>query len=239
MRVLVIIPTYNEVENIHTVLDRTHEAVPDAEILVVDDASPDGTADAVDERGRDDEHVLRRAGKLGLGTAYLEGFAWGMIRGFDALVEMDADLSHDPAALPSLLAEADAHGLVIGSRYVPGGSIPNWAWHRRALSRWGNRYAGLVLGLGVRDATAGFRVYRATTLDALNLDGIRADGYGFQVEMTYRVRDLGHDIAEVPIAFSDRTRGESKMSMRIVVEAMLLVTLWGVRDRLRLGRPRH
>ena len=234
MRALVVIPTYNEAENIDEVVSRARAAVPDAHVLVVDDNSPDGTAAIVEGLGDDRVHLLRRPRKGGLGAAYRAGFAWGASEGFDVMVEMDADLSHDPAALPTLLAGIDGGAdLVIGSRYVPGGSIPDWAWHRKALSRWGNRYAGTMLGLGVADATAGYRAYRATMLERLDLASIRADGYGFQIEMTYRTAGAGGTIVEVPISFTDRTRGTSKMSSRIIVEALVLVTRWGFADRLR------
>ena len=236
LTVLVVIPTYNEAENIGDVVAQVRAAVPQAHILVVDDNSPDGTAELVEAlmAGDDHVHLLRRPGKAGLGAAYRAGFGWGRERGFDVMVEMDADLSHDPAALPSLLRGIDEGAdLVIGSRYVPGGSIPDWAWHRKALSRWGNRYAGTMLRLGVADATAGYRAYRATMLDRLDLSSIRADGYGFQIEMTYRTAEAGGTIVEVPISFTDRTRGTSKMSSRIIVEALALVTRWGVADRLR------
>jgi glycosyltransferase involved in cell wall biosynthesis len=238
MRALVVLPTYNEASNIAEVLRRVREAVPDAGILVVDDASPDGTAGVVEEQAPviDDVRVLRRPGKSGLGSAYRDGFTVGLNEGADILVEMDSDLSHDPGDLPSLLA-AIAHGadLAIGSRYVPGGRIPNWSWHRKMLSRWGNRYAAGVLGLAVNDSTSGFRAYRATALKAIDLSEVRADGYGFQIEMTYRLVRCGGRVVEVPIAFVDRLRGTSKMSNRIVVEALVLVTRWAVRDRL-LGR---
>ena len=232
---LVVIPTYNEAENIGDVIARVRAAVPPAHILVVDDSSPDGTAELVAAMAAADPHVhlLSRPGKAGLGAAYRAGFAWGRDEGFEVMVEMDADLSHDPAALPTLLAAVeDGADLAIGSRYVPGGSIPDWAWHRKALSRWGNRYAGAMLRLGVADATAGYRAYRTTMLERLDLSSIRADGYGFQIEMTYRTAEAGGQIVEVPIAFTDRTRGTSKMSGRIIVEAMLLVTRWGIADRL-------
>jgi dolichol-phosphate mannosyltransferase len=240
VRVLVCIPTYQEAENIATILRRVRASVPSADILVIDDGSPDGTADLAqalgDELGQID--VLRRARKSGLGNSYRAGFAIGLERGYDAMVEIDADLSHDPAALPSLLhAVEDGADLAIGSRYVPGGHIPEWSWHRKALSRWGNRYAGAVLGVGVRDTTAGYRVYRADMLRVMDLDTVRADGYGFQIEMTYRVAQRGGRIVEVPIDFVDRTLGTSKMSSNIVFEAMMLVTWWGIRDRLL--RRRH
>jgi dolichol-phosphate mannosyltransferase len=232
---LVVLPTFNEAENIVDVLTRVRTCLPDAEVLVVDDASPDGTADLAEKVGAElgGIEVLRREGKSGLGSAYRAGFRWGLARSAEILIEMDSDLSHDPAALPSLVAAVE-HGadLAIGSRYVPGGSIPNWALHRRLLSRWGNRYASFVLGLAVRDATSGFRAYRATVIGQLDLDRIHADGYGFQVEMAYKVARLGGRVVEVPISFVDRVRGTSKMSGRIVVEALVLVTGWAVRDRL-------
>jgi dolichol-phosphate mannosyltransferase len=241
VRPLVVLPTYNEALNIAEVLEKVRAAVPHAQILVVDDGSPDGTADLAEELGRElgNVSVLRRAAKSGLGSAYRAGFREGLARELDVMIEMDSDLSHDPAALPSLLAAIDdGADLVIGSRYVPGGTIPNWRLHRRLLSRWGNRYAGFVLGLPVRDSTAGYRAYRASALQKVDLDAIRADGYGFQIEMAYAVQRSGGRIVEVPISFKDRVRGTSKMSSRIVVEALGLVTWWGIRDRLlRRGKP--
>jgi dolichol-phosphate mannosyltransferase len=231
MRVLVVVPTYNEADNIVQLLERVHKAVPDAAMLVVDDGSPDGTPDlveaAADRLG--EVHVLRRSAKSGLGSAYRAGFRWGLERGYDALVEIDADFSHDPDALPDLLAPIEeGHEVAIGSRYVPGGSIPNWSWHRHLLSWGGNRYASIVLGLGVADSTAGYRVYAASVLRRLDLDRIRAEGYGFQIEMTFRAKQSGASIVEVPIRFVDRVAGESKMSSAIVVEALGLVTWWGL-----------
>ena len=241
MRPLVVLPTYNEALNIEEVIEKVRAAVPHAQILVVDDGSPDGTADLAEELGRElgNVSVLRRSGKAGLGSAYRAGFREGLARDRDVMIEMDSDLQHDPAALPSLLAAIDdGADLVIGSRYVAGGTIPDWALHRRLLSRWGNRYAGFVLGLPVRDVTAGFRAYRATALEKIDLDAVKADGYGFQIEMAYAVKRTGGRIVEVPISFSDRVRGTSKMSSRIVVEALGLVTWWGIRDRLlRRGEP--
>ncbi|HTN81865.1 MAG TPA: polyprenol monophosphomannose synthase [Acidimicrobiales bacterium] len=240
MRPLVVLPTYNEALNIEEVLGKVRAAVPDAQILVVDDGSPDGTADLAEELGRElgNVSVLRRPAKAGLGSAYRAGFREGIARGLDVMIEMDSDLSHDPAALPALLAAIDdGADLVIGSRYVPGGTIPNWRLHRRLLSRWGNRYAGFVLALPVRDATAGYRAYRAEALSKIDLDAVKADGYGFQIEMAYAVRRNGGRIVEVPISFKDRVRGTSKMSGKIVVEALALVTWWGIRDRiLRRGQ---
>lgn len=240
-RPLVVLPTFQEAENIADVLGRIRAALPAATVVVVDDSSPDGTADLAVAAGRElgQVEVLRRPGKAGLGSAYRYGFAWGLERGFDALIEMDADLSHDPTVLPMLLAPLGAgYDLAIGSRYVPGGSTPKWKWYRLLLSKGGNRYAGLVLGLGVHDATAGFRAYRADLLGGLDLSTIRAEGYGFQIEMTYEARRAGARILEVPISFRDRVRGTSKMSGRIVVEALVLVTWWGLRDRV-LRRARH
>jgi len=231
MRPLVVIPTYNESENIERMLHRIHECLPQAGVLVVDDGSPDGTADLVTAVAAElpDVHLLARAAKSGLGSAYRAGFAWGLERGYDAFVEIDADFSHDPAALPSLIAPLEeGFDVSIGSRYVEGGSIPNWAWHRHLLSRGGNLYASGVLGLGVADATAGYRAYSAGILRRLDLGRVRAEGYGFQIEMTYRAKQHGAAITEVPISFVDREAGESKMSSFIVIEALGLVTWWGL-----------
>ena len=233
---LVVLPTYNEAKNIETVLRRVRAVVPSAHVLVVDDGSPDGTAELADEIARDvgGISVLRRPTRSGLGSAYRDGFRWGMARGYDVLVEMDADLSHDPGVLPLLLRGLDEGAdLVIGSRYVPGGVAADWPWLRRAISRIGCWYAHVMLRLPIRDATSGFRAYRAGALRVVDLDTVRANGYGFQVEMAYRVAGVGGDLREVPIEFRDRTAGTSKMSSRIVFEALWLVTRWGVRDRLR------
>jgi dolichol-phosphate mannosyltransferase len=226
-----VVPTYNEAENIATVLRRVKKALPEAGILVVDDGSPDGTAELVESLAQptDDIFVLRRDQKSGLGSAYRAGFAWGLARGYEACVEMDADLSHDPDALPDLIAPlSQGHEVSIGSRYVKGGSIPRWSWHRHLLSWGGNRYASALLGLGVADSTAGYRAYAASLLRRLDLDAIRAEGYGFQIEMTFRAKQSGASIVEVPICFVDRVAGESKMSSAIVVEALGLVTWWGL-----------
>ena len=238
-RVLVVLPTYNEIENVDEVLRRTRRALPGATVLVVDDGSPDGTAEHAEalDHTLGGIRVMRRAGKQGLGSAYRAGFRTGLDEGYAVMIEMDADMSHDPAVLPELLrAIDDGADLVIGSRYVKGGSIPEWPLLRRAISRIGCRYARLMLRVPVQDATSGFRAYRAATIAAIDLDAVRADGYGFQVEMAYRVHNQGGQIVEVPIEFRDRTLGRSKMSMRIVVEALWLVTRWGVRDRLRPTR---
>jgi glycosyltransferase involved in cell wall biosynthesis len=248
MRVLVVLPTYNEVENIDTVLRRIRAALPDGGVLVVDDGSPDGTADAAELLGKElgGIEVLRRRAKSGLGSAYRAGFAVGLEQGWDVLVEMDADLSHDPDALPGLVAPIGrGFDLVVGSRYIPGGSIPNWTWHRQLLSRGGNIYASALLGLKVTDSTSGFRAYRAQALKELDLAAIRAEGYGFQIEMVHQVREHGGRVTEVPIRFVDRTVGKSKMSMAIVVEALGLVTVWGAKRawqaarRVRLGPARQ
>ncbi|MCB0961707.1 MAG: polyprenol monophosphomannose synthase [Acidimicrobiales bacterium] len=242
MPALVVIPTYQEAENVADVLARVRASVPDAHVLVVDDGSPDGTADLAEARAAElgSIDVLRRSAKSGLGPSYRAGFAWGLERGHDVLIEMDADLSHDPTVLPELIATVTERGadLAIGSRYVPGGAVPGWPAHRRLLSQWGNRYVGMMLRMPVRDATAGFRAYRAEILTEIGLDQVRADGYGFQIEMAYEVSKAGGTIVEIPITFRDRIRGVSKMSPNIVGEALWLVTRWGVRDRTRRLR-RH
>ena len=242
MKIWVTVPTLDEVENVDALVHRIRAAVDDAHILIVDDASSDGTADKAEALGAElgGIEVLRRPRKMGLGSAYRAGHAIGMARGYDVMIQIDADLSHDPAALPSLLAAIE-HGadLAIGSRYVPGGAVPNWPKRRLWLSVWGNRYAAFVLGIPVRDSTAGYRAYRASILRAMDIESTHSTGYAFQIEMTYRAHNAGGRIDEVPIAFTDRVRGTSKMSGRIVVEAMTLVTLWGLRDRvLRRGRRR-
>jgi len=238
---LVVIPTYEEALNVTEVLTRVRGALPDAHILVVDDNSPDGTADLARATGAEvgQVEVLVREKKDGLGNAYRHGFRVGMDQGYDVLVQMDADLSHDPAALPSLLgALDDGAEAVIGSRYVPGGSVPHWPWHRRALSKWGNRYACFVLGMSVHDATAGYRAYRVDALKAIDVFSTRANGYGFQIETAYRISRSGRRLAEVPITFTDRVRGHSKMSIAVMSEELLLVTWWGIRDRARALRAR-
>jgi glycosyltransferase involved in cell wall biosynthesis len=239
LRTLVVIPTVDERENIVEVLERVRTAAPAADVLVVDGASRDGTAELAEATGErlGQVAVLRQHQRNGLGGAYRAGFAQGLQQGYQVFVEIDADLSHDPADLPALLrAVEDGARLAIGSRYVPGGATPDWPRSRRWLSIGGNRYANLALGLGVHDATAGYRAYRDSTIQDIDFLGTRADGYGFQVEMTYRVVGTGGGIVECPITFRDRTRGTSKMSSRIVVEAMLLVTGWALRDRV-LRRP--
>jgi glycosyltransferase involved in cell wall biosynthesis len=241
---VVVIPTYDEIANIDAVCRAVRVAAPDATILVVDDGSPDGTAagarDLAAELGAIE--VIERERKAGLGGAYRDGFAWALAHGADVVVQIDADLSHDPAVIPALVAIV-GHGadLAIGSRYVPGGLTENWPARRRWLSRWGNRYAAGVLGLAVNDATAGYRAYRAGALVDMGYESVRADGYGFQVEMTHRLVRIGGRIVEFPITFRERVGGESKMSGDIVGEALVLVArLWmedrrGRRQRRRQG----
>lgn len=241
-RVLVVIPTYDERENIPVALERLREHVPTADVLVVDDGSPDGTGELAEKIAADEAagadvrrtiSVLHRTGKLGLGTAYVAGFGWALERGYDVVVEMDADGSHRAQDLPRLLrATADAD-LVLGSRWVPGGSVVNWPVHRRILSVGGNTYTRLVLGIPLRDATGGFRAYRADLLRSLPLAQVASQGYCFQVDMAWRAVRSGATVVEVPITFVEREVGESKMSRAIVVEALLNVTRWGMRERSR------
>lgn len=239
VRSLVVTPTYQEGENIAEFLQRVRTAVPEADILVVDDSSPDGTAELARSIGSELGHieVHQRPAKTGLGAAYREGLAMGLERGYEIIVQMDADLSHDPSDLPKLLqAVEDGADMAIGSRYVPGGSVPHWPLYRRALSRYGNQYASVMLGMHIADATAGFRAYKADTLKAVDVGGTQAMGYGFQIELAYRVWRWGARIVEVPVIFPDRVRGISKMTWSIMVEELRLVTWWGVRDRVRSAR---
>ncbi|MDH2430535.1 polyprenol monophosphomannose synthase [Sphaerisporangium sp. TRM90804] len=245
-RVLVIVPTYNERENLPMIAGRLRAAVPEAHLLVADDNSPDGTGAVADELAAADDHihVLHRPGKQGLGTAYIAGFRWGLAEGFDVLVEMDADGSHRPEELPALLEALGAGAdLVIGSRWVPGGKLVNWPVQREFLSRGANTYARIILGVPVRDTTAGFRAYRASTLEKIGLDDVQSEGYCFQVDLTLRTARQGLRVAEVPITFVERTAGASKMNRAIVAEALWRVTVWGVtglprrlRTRLRTRR---
>jgi len=242
VRTLVVMPTYQEAGNIRDVLGRIRACAPDVDILVVDDSSPDGTAAlaraVADELGQID--VVVRPKKDGLGNAYRHGFGIGMERGYDRLAQIDADLSHDPAVLPTLLAGLDRGlDMMVGSRYIPGGSIPaEWPWHRRALSRWGNRYACWVLNIPIRDATGAFRAYRTDVLKAIDVQATRARGYGFQIETSYRISKRTDAIEEVPISFNDRVAGHSKLSLLVAVEELLLATGWGVRDVLLRRRKR-
>ncbi len=230
---LIVVPTYNEAVNLLRLLDAINEVAPGAHVLVVDDGSPDGTGDLADTRAAADSrvHALHREGKQGLGTAYIAGFRWALDRDYERVLEMDADFSHQPKYLPALLATSERFDMAVGSRYVPGGGTEGWPLRRRLLSRGGNLYSRLVLGLPYKDMTGGFRCFRASALRAIDLGGIEAVGYGFQVELLYRIHSAGLSIGETPIVFPDRTDGESKMSGAIVQEALLGV--W----RLRLGRP--
>jgi dolichol-phosphate mannosyltransferase len=233
-RVAVIIPTYNERENLELIVARLRSAVPAADILVADDNSPDGTGEIAGKLalGDDQVHVLHRPGKQGLGAAYLAGFGWALDRGYDAIVEMDADGSHDPAALPSVLAALEDADLVVGSRWVRGGMVRNWPKSRELLSRGGNAYARIMLGLSVHDATGGFRAYRAATLHDIELHSVTSQGYCFQIDLTLRAVRAGKKVVEVPIIFTERSRGSSKMSRAIVAEALWRVTQWGIASRL-------
>jgi dolichol-phosphate mannosyltransferase len=237
---VVCIPTYCEVGSVGEVLRRTRTALPDADILVIDDSSPDGTADEVEavaaELGRIE--VLVNAAKRGLGAAYRRGFEVVLARGYDVVCQMDADLSHDPLVLPDLVrcVVEDGVALAIGSRYVRGGAIADWPAHRRALSRHGNRYACWMLSLDLRDVTAGFRAYSARALVDIDVSGTRSSGYGFGIECTYRIDQGGLTARELPITFVDRTQGKSKLSTRVALEELLLVTAWGVRDRITRRR---
>ncbi len=232
-RILVIIPTYDERENLPLIVRRLFAAVPQAHVLVVDDSSPDGTGEIADEMAAADErvHVLHRSVKDGLGAAYVAGFAWGLERRYQVLIEMDADGSHAPEQLPRLLDTLDHADVVLGSRYVPGGSVVNWPKRREVLSRGGNLYSRLALGVAIHDITGGYRAYRSAVLRALPLDDIESHGYCFQVDLAWRAAQAGFRVAEVPITFTEREIGTSKMSGGIVREALLKVTLWGAAHR--------
>ncbi|MGH3312359.1 MAG: polyprenol monophosphomannose synthase [Streptomyces sp.] len=240
--VLVIIPTYNEADNIEPVLTRVRSAVPEAHVLIADDNSPDGTGKIADELAAHDEHVqvLHRKGKEGLGAAYLAGFRWGIEHGYGVLVEMDADGSHQPEELPRLLTALKGADLVLGSRWVPGGRVVNWPRSREFISRGGSTYSRLLLDVPLRDLTGGFRAFRAGTLQGLGMNAVASQGYCFQVDLAHRAVRAGFHVVEVPITFVDREHGDSKMSRDIVVEALWRVTAWGVRGRVKriLGR-RH
>jgi dolichol-phosphate mannosyltransferase len=232
--VLVVIPTYDEIESLGGVLDRLHAAVPTAHVLVVDDASPDGTGELADARAAADGrvHVLHRAGKAGLGPAYVAGFGWAAAHGYRVVVEMDADGSHPPERLPALLDALTDADLVLGSRYVPGGRVLEWPGYRLALSRFGNLYTRWLLRLPLQDATGGYRAARAELLTRLPFDVVASQGYCFQVDWAWRAVRAGARVVEVPITFTERAAGRSKMSGSIVGEALTRVTWWGVRDRL-------
>ncbi|WP_313403941.1 polyprenol monophosphomannose synthase [Aeromicrobium sp.] len=231
MKTLVIIPTYNEADNVSWICESVLEQQPEVEILVADDNSPDGTGEIADKLAEADPriHVLHRQGKEGLGAAYRAGFAWGLERDYDVLVEMDADGSHRPEDLGKLLDSARAGApLTLGSRWVPGGSVVNWPKRREALSRGASLYARIMLDLGVKDATAGFRAFRRETLEAIDLDAVESQGYCFQIDMTRQTRLAGLAVAEVPVTFVERVHGQSKMSFDIVKEALTRVTVWGL-----------
>jgi dolichol-phosphate mannosyltransferase len=274
MSVLVVVPTYNELENLKVLVSRLRQSVPEADLLIVDDSSPDGTGALADALAAADGavHVLHRTVKDGLGRAYIAGFSWALERGYDRVIQMDADLSHDPAYLPALLAASQAYDLVLGSRYIPGVMLPtalagllvarddaaqsanvsnavnyitipgggtvNWGLGRRLLSRGGSLYARTILGLPLRDLTGGFRCWRRHVLEDIQLGSVRSNGYSFQIEMTYRAVLRGHSVTEVPIVFADRVDGQTKMSKKIVVEAIGMV--WKLRLRaatIRAARP--
>lgn len=238
-RVVVIIPTYNERENVETITGRVRESVPDADLLVVDDNSPDGTGEIADGLAERDGQikVLHRTGKEGLGAAYLAGFRWALEQGYDVMVEMDADGSHQPEELPALLSALEDADLVLGARWVPGGKVLNWPKSREVLSRGGNTYARMMLGIPLHDATGGYRAFRATTLQKIGLNEVDSRGYCFQVDLALRALRAGLKVVEVPITFVERVHGTSKMSRNIVLEAMWRVTVWGTQSRL--GRLRR
>ena len=234
---LIIIPTYNERENIESLLELITRTDPAAHMLIVDDNSPDRTFEVVEglmqSRYPDRLFLLKRAGKLGLGTAYIAGFKWALVRDYDYIFEMDADFSHDPKYLPDFLAAIQTHDVVLGSRYVPGGGVKNWGLLRKFISRGGSLYARTILGLSLRDLTGGFKCFRREVLQAIDLDAVKSNGYSFQIEMTYRAQALGFRIVETPIIFEDRTAGKSKMSRKIFLEAVLMV--WKLRMDSTIG----
>ena len=237
-RILVIIPTYNELDALPKILARVQGSVPAAEMLIVDDNSPDGTGKVADEWASEhaEIHVMHRMGKGGLGAAYLAGFAWGLQQGFDVLVEMDADGSHQPEQLPSLLAALEYSDLVLGSRWVDGGGTENWSRNRQLLSKGGNYYTKVMLGINIEDATGGYRVFTAKALRALDLHEVASQGYCFQVDLAWRAMQRGLVVTEVPITFVEREVGNSKMSRKIVVEALWRVTMWGLDRRVHKAR---
>jgi dolichol-phosphate mannosyltransferase len=233
-KVLVIIPTYNEIENLPLILGRVRAATPDVDVLVVDDNSPDGTGRLADQHAAADPriNVMHRTSKAGLGAAYIAGFKWALERDYDVLVEMDADGSHAPEDLPRLLKATTIGELVIGSRYVAGGKVVNWPLRREILSKAANLYSRLALGFGINDITAGYRAYRAEVIRSIPLDQIESQGYCFQVDLTWRTVQEGFRIVEVPITFTERAIGASKMSGSVVQEALLKITKWGLKYRL-------
>jgi dolichol-phosphate mannosyltransferase len=240
-RIVIVMPTYNERQNLESIATRVRTALPTADLLVVDDNSPDGTGDIADKLAETDPHVqvMHRTEKAGLGRAYIAAFGWALDRGYDVIVEMDADGSHQPEHLPSLVSALDHADLSIGSRWVRGGKVVNWPKSREALSRAANIYTRVMLGLGVRDATAGYRAYRAGTLRTISLEQVESTGYCFQIDLTMRVAQAGLRIVEVPITFVEREHGASKMSNSIIVEAFWRVAQWGIARRLGQLRKRR
>lgn len=231
MKFIVVIPTYNEKDNIEKIINAVHNVVEDMHILIVDDNSPDGTGDIVAMLRKDDKriHLMRRKGKMGLGTAYCDGFKWAIDQGYDYIFEMDADFSHDPKELPNFIREIENNDLVIGSRYINGVNVVNWPMSRLILSYFANIYTQIITGMPIKDATGGFKCFRASMLAQIDLDSIKTNGYGFQIEMNYRIWKLGGKIKEIPIIFIDRIEGESKMNRKIIWEAVFMV--W----KLKLG----
>jgi dolichol-phosphate mannosyltransferase len=241
-RIVVIIPTFNERENLPVIVGRVRSAVPEAHVLVADDNSPDGTGAIADELAAADDHVhvMHRLGKEGLGAAYLAGFAWALQEGYDVVCEMDADGSHQPEQLPRLLDALRTADLVLGSRWVPGGRTENWPKSRQFISQGGSAYTRVMLGVPLRDATGGYRAFRADTLRRLDLHEVASQGYCFQIDLAWRALQRGMRVTEVPITFVERTAGASKMSRKIVVEALWRVTAWGVDDKVtRIRRRSH
>ena len=234
-RAVMVIPTYNEIQNLDEVVGRVRRAVPEVDVMIVDDGSPDGTGEAADRLATTDPQVLvvHRAVKEGLGAAYVEGFRRALDAGYDVIGEMDADGSHQPEQLPALFAALRHADLVIGSRWVPGGSVVNWPWHRLVLSRAGNLYTRLLLGMPVRDATAGYRLFRRHTLETVRLEHVQSLGYVFQVELVHRTLRAGLRVVEVPIEFVERVRGDSKMTPEVARESLVRITRWGLAQRFR------
>ena len=237
-RIVMVVPTYNEAANLPWIVGRLRSAVPRADVLVVDDGSPDGTGEVAEELAAEDPQVsvVHRTQKAGLGAAYLHGFAVALERGYDVVGEMDADGSHQPEQLPRLLDALRDADLVIGSRWVPGGSVVNWPWTRKALSVGGNIYARVALGIPVRDVTAGYRVFRRSTLEAIELATVESSGYCFQADLAWRTSQAGLRIVEVPIEFVERVRGESKMNRDVAAESLRRITVWGLQERRRQAR---
>jgi dolichol-phosphate mannosyltransferase len=234
-RVVVVVPTYNEAENIAEIVGRVRVSLPEADVLVVDDGSPDGTGEIADRLAASDSHVrvVHRKAKQGLGAAYLHGFRVALERGYDVIGEMDADGSHPPEDLPRLLHSLEEADLVLGSRWVPGGSVVNWPWTRQALSRGGNLYTRLLLGIPVRDVTGGFRLFRRETLEKIDLPSVQSVGYCFQADLAWRTVEAGLRVREVPIEFVERVRGQSKMTSAVALESLRRITTWGLQERRR------